>query len=307
MAKKDRVKLLMAAVNTAAYGTDAAPTEAMRAYQLSVQPLETTRIDDPVAQPYLGAADTMMVGHHARITFSVRLTGSGAPGTVPPVGALLRMCGMSEVITAGTDVTYQPVSDAFEDGTLYYWRDGKKRALVGCRGTVSATVDEKGVPSLAFEMMGLYAAPTDTPTPAPDWSAWQQALPATKTNTPTITLLGYTPILSRCTLRLGQAVEHIMRVNDERVDITNRDAGGEIVIEEPPLAAKDYEAAAIAHTRGLLTITHGTAAGNTVQLSAPKAQIVAVSESESQGVAMQSLQMSLKPDAGNDEFTLVFK
>jgi hypothetical protein len=307
MPKRARSKALLAAVNAGAYGADALPTEAMRAYDFSVTPMEATAIEDDAVQPYLGAGDTYLAGRHARLSFAIRAVGAGAAGTVPPFGDLLRMCGLSEVVTAATDVTYEPVSTGFEDGTLYYLQDGKLRSLTGCRGTVTFTAESKAVPFLKFEMMGLYVPPSEVAMPAVDWSSWQTPLPAQPSNTAALSVHGYAPILSRLVLGLGQSPEFVARVNQERIDIAKRAGTGEAVIEEPALVDKDYEAAVAAHTKGPVLFRHGTVPGNIVEVSAPKAQITGITESESEGVAMQTLQLSLKPDAGDDEMKIVFK
>lgn len=309
MSKRDRAKALTAKINAGAYGTDAAPTaaEAIRAYDFQVSPLEATAIDDDVVQPYMGPGDTHLVGRHVRFSFSVRAVGGGAAGTPPPFSALLRMCGLSEVVAAGVDVTYQPVSSGFEDGTVYYWRDGKKRAITGVRGTVSMTTEGKAVPFFRFELVGLYLPPSEVVMPDTDWSTWQKALPASPSNTAAFSVFGFSPVLQRLVLNLGQSAAHVARVNDERIDITNRAGTGEVVIEEPALADKDYEAAMAAHTKGVVLYRHGAAAGNIVEVSAPTAQITGISEGESEGAAMQTLQLSLKPSAGDDEMALVFK
>lgn len=307
MSKPARRKALLAAINTGAYGVDAVPTTPIRAYDFQVSPMEATTVEDDAVQPHMGSGDTYLVGRHVKLQFSVRAVGSGAAGTAPVFGPILRMCGLSEVITAATDVTYEPVSEGFEDGTLYFIQAGKRRSLTGVRGTVTFTVEAKNVPFFRFEVTGLYTAPSEVAMPAVDWSGWQTALPTSPANTDALNVHGFTPILQRLVLGLGQSAEFVARVNQERVDITARAGTGEAVIEEPALTDKDYEAAMAAHDKGAVLFRHGKTAGNIVELSAPKAQITGISEGEAEGVAMQTLQLSLKPDAGDDEWKLVFK
>lgn len=307
MAKKDQVKALLVDLNAGGYGTAGAATTAIRAYDFQPTPMESTAVEDDVVQPYLGAPDTYLAGRHAKLSFGVRAVGSGTAGLAPAFAGLLRMCGLSEVVTADTDVTYEPVSADFEHGTLHYWRDGKRRVLTGVRGSVALTSEGRGVPFFRFEMVGLYVPPSEVPTPAVDWSSWPKALVASPLNTNALSIHGHTPILQRLNMNLGAAPTFIGRVNDERVDITARAGSGEALIEEPSLADADYEAAMAAHDRDVVLYQHGTAAGNIVEVSAPKAQIVGCDEGEDSGVAMQTLRLSLKPDGGNDEFKLVFK
>ncbi|SDH74365.1 hypothetical protein [Roseospirillum parvum] len=306
MPKSDRLKVLLAAVNSGAYGTDATPTAAdsIRAFDFTVSP-QATRIDDTSTQAFLGAGDHFLVGKNVTASFKVRLCGAGTAGDAPPYGSLLRMCGLSETIEAGVSVTYDPISAGFEDGTLYFYRDRKRRKVVGARGTVSVVIERSSVPHLAFEMTGLYQSAADDTLPAIDWSGWQTALPAEPANVGAFSAFGQTPILQSLTLALGNSHPFISRVNQERVDINDRAATGEMVIEEPDTATFDPEALAIAHTRGLVTFQHGTTAGNMVTVNAPAAQLGMPSEGESDGTAMLTLDLSLKPSAGNDEWQLV--
>jgi hypothetical protein len=307
MAKLDRLKLLLCAVNGGAYGTDAAPVvgDAIRAYDFS-HTFQATRLDDDAVQPHLGAGDTHLIGKHLDISFKVRAVGAAAAGTPPPFGSLLRICGLSETVDAGVSVTYEPVSTGFEDGTLYFWRDNKKRALTGVRGTVSIVVERSNVPYLDFAMRGLYTAPEQAAILTPDWSTWRTPEPAEPARVDAWAFHGAAPILQSLRLSLAHEYPFISRVNQERVDITARAAEGEVVIEEPDLATLDMEALAVAHAKGALLFRHGTVAGQRVEISAPAAQIVNVAESESEGTAMQTGTLSLKPVLGNDEFKLTF-
>ncbi|SOE00680.1 hypothetical protein [Caenispirillum bisanense] len=308
MPRQDRVKALLVGLNTGAYGTDPVPDTAIRAFDFGLSIDGQTLADDPV-QPYMGAGDDHIVGRNVGLQFSIRAVGAGTAGTAPPYGALLRMCGLSETVTAATDVTYEPVSKAFEDGALYYVVDGKQRALLGARGTVTLTVERSNVPMLRFEMRGLYAAPTDgVAMPAVDWSTWPRPKPAEPANTPTFTFHGHSPKLLRMEAALGQAVEFVPRVNDERVDITNRASTGSVTIDEPDsLATKDYEAAWVSGERDVLRVVHGTTAGNIVEFVADKARITSVGEGQSEGRVTQQLGLSLKPDGGNDEWRLIVR
>lgn len=307
MPRQDSVKALMAAINTGAYGTDPVPATPMRAYNFELSLNGNVIEDDPV-QPYMGAGDDHVVGRHVGLSFDIRAVGAGVPGTVPPYGALLRMCGLSETITADTDVTYAPVSSGFEDGGVYFLKDGKRRALLGVRGTATLTVQKEDIPFIRFELTGLYTAPSEDTMPAVDWSTWQAPLPAEPTNTPVFTLHGYGPTLLSLSAQLGQSVQFVSRVNDERIDISDRKGSASLVIDEPDtLAEHDYEAAMIAGTTGPLALVHGTTAGNVIEFGAPKARIRELSEGEESGRVTQEMTLTLRPDAGNDEWKLIVR
>lgn len=308
MPRYDRVKALLCAINTDPYGTDPVPDVPIRAFDFSLSIDGQTISDDPV-QPHMGAGDDHIVGRNVGLQFSVRAVGSGAAGTPPPYAPLLRMCGLSETITPATDVTYEPVSRDFEDGGIYFVKDGKRRALLGTRGTVTLTVERSNVPMLRFEMRGLYAAPVDgVAMPAVDWTGWPKAKPAEPANTPTFTFHAHSPKLLRLEAALGQSVQFVGRVNDERVDITDRSSSGSVTIDEPDsLAVKDYEAAWVSGALDPLRVVHGTTVGNIVEFVAPAARITSCGEGESEGRVTQQLAVSLKPLAGNDEWRLIIR
>jgi hypothetical protein len=307
--KLDRLKLVLCAVNGGAYGTDAAPgsADAVKGFEFNVTPLQSTRVDDDQVQPWLGAGDSYLVGKHAEITFKVRASGAGAAGDVPPVGSLLRICGLSETVSAGVSVDYEPVSSGFEDGTLYFWRDNKRRVLTGVRGTVTFMAERSSVPYFEFALRGLYNKPTNVAFPTPDFSAWVKPVVAEPVNVGTWSFFGTQPIFNSLRLSFANDYPFVSRVNQERVDITGRAAEGELVMEEEDLATLDLEDLATSHTNGTLSFEHGKTAGNIVGVSAPKVQVMAPSEGESEGTAMQTAPLSLKPDAGNDELKITFK
>ena len=66
---------------------------------------------DPLSpiRAYFGNSEQLPAGIHSELDFEVELAGSGAAGTAPAWGPLIRACGMSETITAATDVKYAPV------------------------------------------------------------------------------------------------------------------------------------------------------------------------------------------------------
>jgi len=93
----------------------------------------------------------------------------------------------------------------------------------------------------------------------------------------------------------------------KQVLITNRAPAGEVVIEAPTIAAKDYFSIANNDTTGLLTFMHGTTAGNQVTMLAPIVDILNPTYSDSDGIQMLNLPyVAIPSSAGNDELTLTF-
>ncbi|MHC1728577.1 MAG: phage tail tube protein [Syntrophobacteraceae bacterium] len=117
------------------------------------------------------------------ISFSCEFKGPnnvGAPETPTYLSDLLEACGLVETEgTMGADeaLVYTPTStqSLMKSCTIYYYLDGIKHALVGCRGNVTFEFPVNGVPKANFAMTGFYVAPTDSANPAlgaiPDYEA----------------------------------------------------------------------------------------------------------------------------------------
>ncbi len=306
MAKLERLQCILVKMNAGAYGTDAAPVaaNAMKVYDVSVSPLESTTVDVTQVKPYLGSDDSYLVNKHNKITFKLHATGAGAAGDVPLWGPLVRASGFSETIDPGVSVIYEPVSEGFEDVTLYFWRDEKLRKLQGARGTFKFMSEASNIPHFEFSLTGLYSGVAAVARPDIDFSGWIKPVPAEPQNVGEFSLYGHTPILKSLSVDLGGETPYVPRVNQARVDFTDRKPTGECLIEEPLLADIDYEALAVSHASGALAYQHGVTAGNIVRIECPNLQLGKPSESESEGVAMQTLPISAKPLLGNDELTI---
>ena len=112
--------LLLKAETT--YGTDPTPTgaaNAILATDVRLSPMEGQDVDRMLDLPFMGASGTVAAGLHAKISFKVEVKGSGAAGTPPAFGPILRACGCAEVIVASTSVTYSRVSKNHGSATIY--------------------------------------------------------------------------------------------------------------------------------------------------------------------------------------------
>lgn len=292
------------------YGTDAAPlaANAVRGHDVNFTPMELTTEDLESIQPYMGAGDTDVTSVSGKLEWSVQAAGSGTAGTAPAYGTCLLVSGLAETVTAATRVDYTPVSSAFDAGSVYFYLDGDLHKFTGVRANVSFTLEAGKTPYWRFTAMGLYKPVTTASLPAGvDYSAYKRPVMPSKTDTPTVTLHGYAALLKSLTIDLGQQAEYDQLVNDESVDIGGRSSKAKIVIRRPPVATKDFFAAARARTLGALAIEHGTVAGNIVAAAAPKAQIVRVGQTTDKGKVYLDMDLSLKPDAGNDEIVFTIK
>lgn len=306
---KWRKKVIVAKVETT-YGVDATPTGAANAIQISdatITPMEYQGVSRGLVRLTMGSEGELPVGLHVVIDFATEIAGSGAAGTVPKWGALMRGAGMSETISAGVDVTYQPVSENHESLSIYFNQDGTLHKLLGARGNCTIEFDSQGVPRYRWRFVGLWADPAAVALPAADFTGWQVPKAVSNANTPDCRLHAYAAVAKKLSIDLGNRVEHRDLVNDESVEISDRQGKGSISIEAPPVDTQDFFAIVKAATAGALQWVHGTAAGHIVQIDAPAVQLARPKYSEDRGVTMLDMDLILQPSAGDDELVITAK
>lgn len=292
------------------YGTDSEPAgaNAVKASKVEIRPLEGSEESRDFQTATLGAQPTIPVGTYQMVSFEVELGGGGAAGTAPGYATLLRGCGMAETITEDTSAVYEPVSDTGDSVTLYLNLDGALHVLAGARGTFDLRLNASGLPKLAFTFTGLFVNPSDAALVTPDFSAWQNAIPVSKANTPTFSLHGYSGVSGELQISFGNQIVHEDLINAERVDRTDRAVTGRCVIDTPAFADFDFVTKARNATLGVLQLIHGTQAGHIIQIDAPKMQLSKPTYGDRNGKSTVSLDLRFTPtDAGDDDIKLTIK
>ncbi|MBN9069204.1 MAG: hypothetical protein J0H60_22865 [Rhizobiales bacterium] len=290
-------------------GTDAAPTGAANAIQMSnasITPLAGDQASRNLLLPYLGQQGIVLTGTYAQIKGDVEIAGAGGAGDVPGYGVLLRACGMAETVTADTDVQYAPISADFESASIYYNADGVNHILLGARGTWTLDLTPKQIPHFTFTLSGLLGTIADTALPTVDLTAFQTPVPVSKANT-TLSLHGWAAVAESLSLDLGNQVSPRFLIGDESVPISNRSASGTAVVEARTIATIDWFGKAKSGTRGALAAQHGTVAGNIVKIDAPAVQIGRPTQGQTDGVLNYSLPLLVCPDEGDDELVITVK
>jgi hypothetical protein len=207
------------------------------------------------------------------------------------------------------NVGYKPVSSSFESATIYFNNDGVLHKATGCRGTFSLNLEVGQLPVVNFTMTGIYNAPTDTAAPATTYSDQATPLIFKAGNTSAVSVLGYADAcLQMVSLDVANEIVYRELVGcTKQVLITNRAPAGEVMIEAPTIAAKDYFTIANDDTTGILSLLHGTTAGNQVSLLAPIVDIGNPSYSDQDGIQMLTLPyVAIPSSSGNDELVLTF-
>jgi hypothetical protein len=306
MSLKHHKRVLLAEIEST-YGTDSSPlgsANAILCKNINITPLEAQLLDRNLVRPQLGGDQQLHAGEHVKITFDVELAGAGAAGTAPAYGPLLKACGMAETVNAGVSVEYSPSSSSTSSVTIYFNLDGQKHACTGARGTFKINLSRLQIPTISFEFMGIYVAPAGATLPTPTFTAFQQPLPVSNTNTPTFSLHGYAADALSLDIALGNTVVYEDLIGNASVEITDRESTGSTSIWAPALATKDFFAITKANTLGALQVIHGTTAGNKVQIDAPNVQLLTPNYGESNGVATLQIGLRLTPNTGDDELKL---
>ncbi|HCV01728.1 MAG TPA: hypothetical protein DG048_03690 [Pseudoalteromonas sp.] len=261
------------------------------------------------------ATDGYYVGHRVAI---VSGTGNGHSGLITAYNGTTKVAtvvastatfvpGSSSGYSISAGNKYSPISSSFESCTIKFNNSGVQHVATGCRGTFSLALSTDAIPSVIFNMQGSYNAPTDT---SLSGTYTNQTTPVLfkQGNTSASSVLGYT---SAAIQSLNVDISNDL-VSRELVGatkstiITNRAPSGEIVIEAPTIAQKDYFTIANNNTTGVISCLHGDSAGNRIGLVMPICDIGNPTYSDDAGVQMLNLPFVPTPSStGNDEIALV--
>lgn len=300
-----RKKVLLAKIEVT-HGTDSAPTGAANAIQtrdLTISPLEADIIDLGLDKPNFGSNLATLVGQHVMITFKVPLAGSGAPGTAPAWGPLVRGTGATESIAAGVSAAYVPLDDDPPSLTMWVKIDGVTQKIKYCLGSWKLTTDKKNYPWLEFSFIGLWSAPIASPVITPVYTPWIRPVPFRAT-TVSAQLLGQTVGLFSLSVDGGQKVEFYEHSEEESVQITDRLSTFQAEFEEPTPAVHNFIADAGAETLGALEYVHGITAGNIVTIASPQIQFTKISRGNQQGINTLQVSGPLTTDGTDPDWTI---
>jgi hypothetical protein len=220
--------------------------------------------------PHLGASDEIPGPRKGVFEFEVEMGASGAAGTAPPWGKLLRACQFAETVTAGSRVEYTPVSEPGESLVLRYWEDGHAYVSRGCRGQVEFVVNAFQIPVLRFRFEGYDSAGAEQSAaqPSAPYAAWRPPLLPTSGNSGNIRLgctyaagdiNGGTTYPSKgFTLDMGHTLTYDATLGAEHVVVTDRQPKGRMTMQ---LAAAQ-EAAWRTEMNASVETTWGWVVGN---------------------------------------------
>lgn len=300
------------------YGTDPTPTgaaNAMLVSNLSVNPLNANNVDRDNQRPYLGGSEQLVGTANVEMGFDVELAGSGALGTAPAWGPLLRAAGFAETITASTRVDYTLLTDPLESGTCYWHDSGVLHKALGARNALELNMEVGNRPVFKNKLTALDGGISAVANPTAVLTAWQTPKVITDANTGDITLgctysagalSGGTVYPSRgINLNLGNVVNFTPLLGGETVDITDRSVIGSVQFDLTAAQEVSFMTSVKANSTQSLGIVHGTVAGNKVLIFAPAVQLINPSKQEINGKRLIGYDIRAVPVSGNDELRIV--
>lgn len=316
MTRKTRNTAILAKIETT-YGTDAVPTGAADAILISEAAFDITynNVDRSNIRGHFGSDEQLPGTRFVDMSFAVEISGSGAAGTAPAWGKLLRACAFAETVTAITRVEYNPVSASLNSLTVYYFDDGVLHMALGCMGSVQFAMGEGERPMLRFTMSGLDGGPAATANPTQTLTAWKTPLVISDINTGDIKLgstysagaiSGGTVYPSRgLSLDVGNQVAKIAMLGGQSVDITNRSVTGSMQLQLTAAEEVAMFADVNANTLTSMSFEHGTAAGARVAFHMPSVQRVNPKHADYEGRIQMAFDLRVLPVSGNDDLRII--
>lgn len=298
------------------YGTDSEPTGAdavALAGPVQANPAEQARFADRplVRGGSIGKAAPLFGGSLFGLQIDVEVKGGGTEDVPPEWGPLLRSCGFSQTITATTSVLFAPTSTFGTNTscTIYYYQEGVRYRVTGCRGNVQfrGTVGE--VMILTFNMIGRLNAsdPTAATAPSPTLDA---TVPPTFLAANFLSLASYNPRFTEFTFDMGNQLSPGANANAAdgfgEVRISERDVRGTLDPEMTLVATQDWIGDWKAGNTKVLSSVLGTAGGNRITIGMPVVRYIEPGFDDREGI--RALSLGFKADetvALNDEVSIL--
>lgn len=298
------------------YNTDPTPsasTDAVLVEDPSWSHEGLRMIERAPVQASLATKKHLYAGSLKQVTFAMEMKGSGAAysaSVAPEMDVLLRACGFGRtlVTTGGSEsITYEPASSGHESCTIYYFQDGIRHVLTGCRGNVSFNCEVGGRGMANFVMTGHSSAPTDVALPSPTYDS---TVPSPFING-AFTIGGYAAVIDGLAFGPSNTIATPPDLNEadgySRVYITKRDVNGSFSPEMTSVATEAFEAklrsgASMALTTGII----GDTQYNRYTISMPAVSYRDASPGDRDGVRIYELPFGAAESSGDDEVAILF-
>lgn len=284
-------------------GTDALPvpsSDAIRVISANITP-NVEAIDRAVLKNTMGNLPHMIGKKTATVELQIELKGSGAAGTVPEMGPLLKACGMSETINAGVSVVYQPGTTTTNTCTIYIYKDGLLWKLLGSKGTVSIETTIGQITTLTFSMQALYTAPVVSALPA--GAVYQSSQPIIANNVDVATENAGNIKVASISFSDGNDMQEHYVIGEHSFQIANRQPTASITKDSVGTTA-DWDNLA-SGLDAAISFTFGSA-GNQFTADFPVARKESVGYGERAERDTLDVSYRLYESTGDDQYTFTF-
>ena len=292
------------------YNTDPSPvpgTDSILVEEPSLAPEGLRMHERPAVRASLGKLQQVFGGMLKNLSFTCEVKGSGAAGTAPEIGVLLRACGFDETIVASTSVTYAPVSTGHESITIYYYQDGLLHVLTGCRGNVSFEVEAGGICKANFTFTGHSDTPTDVSLVTPSYDS---IVPAPYVNA-SFSIDSYAAAIAKLTFDMSNTIAMPPDASGSQgygeIQITGRDVNGSFDPEYTLVATEDWEGnfrsgASMALASGAI----GATAGNIINITMPAVSYRNISQGDREAIRTLEMPFGAAENTTDDEVSIAF-
>jgi len=294
--------------NTLLFATGAVPTATeviTTSNNVIVNPKPKAIEYKDIGNGQAGNSKTFINNDFVTAEFSVELVSksSGALGVAPTYADLFKCCGLSETITASTDVVYKPelVEQA---GTALSYVDGYKRQIDGIAGDFSFSGKVGELAKFSFNLKGFTTLePIAEANPAVTLDANKNLI---VTSASVITVGGGTIALDSFEFSLGNETKEIYAVGSKEYFIG--DFKPTLKVTAVKTKGNDEHWADLnANTKKEVIITLGDTAGDIIEFKASYCQPSDANESDDGGSLIYDRTWVCENSAGGDNFSVTYK
>jgi len=244
----------------------------------------------------------------AQMEFDVELKGSGAAGTAPALGKLLKACGFGETIVAGTSVTYLPASSSISSMTLALYMDGVIKKMWGARGNVSLKLEHGKHGILHFTFTGADFSVADGALLSSGIS-YETTVPQPFQNA-AFSIDAYAALIGSLEFNMNNEIALRPDVNSssghKSAVIAKRKPSLTMDPEMVAVATYDFYGKLRSGNLGALSAALAGAAGNICTITAPKVQFTGITPGEKSGIRSLGIDCWLNRNSGDDELSIAF-
>ncbi|HKQ24090.1 MAG TPA: hypothetical protein VJT81_06575 [Burkholderiales bacterium] len=242
------------------------------------------------------------------ISFDVEVKGSGAAGTPPELGVLLRGCGFAETIIGGTSVEYKPASSALKSITIYYFEDGIRRVVTGARGNCNFNGEVGGPGKFSFTFTGHYSAPTDVALPTPTYDS---TVPSVWLGMSSFLVDSFAAVVTKFAFDMGNEIAKpgtiVAADGYGEIRITRRNITGSLDPEQTLVATYNWiNKWQTVATGAFTTGTLGSVAGNRYLITMPALTWSSLSPGDKEGISTFEAAFEARESSADDEVSILY-